>query len=45
MGLEGAPVLVLVLVLVDGEEGCGGEADGECDAVGPGHRSLTVERA
>jgi hypothetical protein len=35
MGLEGAPLLVLV-----GEVECeGGEADGECDAVGPGHRT------
>jgi hypothetical protein len=33
MGLGGAPLLVLV----GGEEGEGGEADGECDAVGPGH--------
>jgi hypothetical protein len=32
MGLGGAPLL-----LMGGEEGEGGEADGECDAVGPGH--------
>jgi hypothetical protein len=31
LGSVGAPVLVV------GDEECGGEADGEGDAVGPGH--------